>query len=132
MGHRWMLLTVVALSGLIQVGWSQGKNASGALAPDSLAAPVDSPATSEKIAPADSKADVDLKKTGDQFARMGQTEKAMAAYRQWLDRNPADTAASRIARLLGLYCFAKKQYDESSKYLFMIKGKAKEPAMTII
>lgn len=132
MGHRWMLLTVVALSGLIQVGWSQGKNDSGALAPDSLAAPVDSPATPEKIAPADSKADVDLKKTGDQFARTGQTDKAMTAYRQWIARAGADSAAPRIAKLLGLYCFAKKQYGDAAQFFLLSKEKFKDPAFIVM
>jgi tetratricopeptide (TPR) repeat protein len=96
------------------------------------AAAVDTTAVRQSGAKAEVKTGIDLKKMGDQYARQGQTEKAMDVYKQWIEKNGNDTASVKIAKLLGQYCFAKKQYDDAARYLSMAAGKNREPNLAVM
>ncbi|MBN1128466.1 MAG: tetratricopeptide repeat protein [Chitinispirillaceae bacterium] len=64
----------------------------------------------------------DIKQIGDRYARQGNRESAMAAYREFMEKHGNDTAAARIARALGEYYYADKNYPETIRYFSMVKG----------
>ncbi|MBN1307188.1 MAG: tetratricopeptide repeat protein, partial [Chitinispirillaceae bacterium] len=76
----------------------------------------------------------DFRKQGDQFARKGQTEKAMDAYRKCLEMsNEDDTANGRIFLSLGKYHHEKKKYKEALQFFSKARGGAIErPAFKIM
>jgi tetratricopeptide (TPR) repeat protein len=65
----------------------------------------------------------DLKKTGDQFAKSNQMEKAVDSYKKFLEQNAGDTAVARIAVKVGEYCLTKKQYAEAERYFTIANTK---------
>jgi tetratricopeptide (TPR) repeat protein len=69
---------------------------------------------------------ISYRKAGDAYAKKGQTDKAMAAYRHYVDSSGPSPAVYKTARLLGEYYYGRKQYNESAQYLSMVKGKARE------
>ena len=130
------LVLCMVLTGFFHYGWSEVKAApqpsASSIAPDSTPASVKTAGDSAAGQENTSKADLDLKKTGDQYVKQGKAEKAMDVYKQWIERNAKDTAAQRIAKLLGQYCFAKKQYDDAAKYLSMVSGKNRDPSLQVM
>jgi tetratricopeptide (TPR) repeat protein len=84
------------------------------------------PAKAQAPAKVEPKTPEDFKKLGDQFVKKSQTDKAMAAYKQCIDKSSGDTAYAKITKMYADYCVAKKQYAEAVKYLSMITGKARE------
>jgi tetratricopeptide (TPR) repeat protein len=105
-----------------RAGLSEAK---GAPAKGAKAAP-DSVAVKAPPAKAEPKTADDFKKIGDQFAKKSQTDKAMAAYKQCIEKAGDDTAYGKIIKMLADYCHAKRQYSEAVKYYSMVKGKARE------
>ena len=135
------LSVCIVFTGSFHYGWSEVKAtapqpSASSIAPDSTPATVktavDTAKVRENSAPADTKADLDLKKTGDQYVKQGKAEKAMEVYKQWIEMNGKDTAAARIAKMLGEYCFAKKQYDDAARYLSIIAAKKREPLLQVM
>jgi Predicted N-acetylglucosaminyl transferase len=135
------LAVFVAALGFFQYGWcdvkaTTSKPMASSKAPDSVGASAqatgDTAKPQEKSATSDTGAVVDMKKMGDQYLKQAKTENAMEAYKQWIEKNDKDTAAIRIAKLLGDYCFAKKQYDEAVRYFSMAAVKNREPALKIM
>ena len=125
----------MAACGLACQGWSQSTtdtvSPTPAAAPDSTPPPsqaASDTAVRKDTVKANRKADVDFKKIGDQYARQGQTEKAMEAYKQWIDNTPADTAKMRIAAMLGQYFYVNKDYNDAARYLSMAKGRNSDPS----
>ncbi|MBN1578290.1 MAG: tetratricopeptide repeat protein [Chitinispirillaceae bacterium] len=86
----------------------------------------DTAAAAKKSAKREPTAD-DFRKQGDQFARKGQSKKAMDAYRKCLEMSGEDdTANGRIFLSLGKYYHGKKEYKEALQYFSKAKGKATE------
>ncbi len=86
-------------------------------------------AQAAKAAPAkaaEPKTAEEFKKAGDLLAKKGQTDKAMASYKQCIDMAGDDTSYGKIVKMLADYSQAKKQYTDAVKYYSMIKGKARE------
>ena len=128
----------MAASGLACYVWPESKTdtvpstaikASDSTPPSSQAA--SDTAVRKDTVKANTKADIDFKKIGDQYARQGQTEKAMAAYKQWIDNTPADTAKMRTAAMLGQYFYVKKEYNDAARYFSMAKGKNSDPSFLV-
>lgn len=141
MGLSSAFSMVLAAVAFFSLGFSDVKAApanspASSTAPDSALTSgkpaVDTAAVREKGPKPDTGAIVDMKKMGEQYAKQGKTEKAVEAYKQWIETNAKDTASGRIAKMLGEYCFSKKQYDDAARYLSMLTGKKREPALTIM
>lgn len=143
----------VAALGFFNFGWSEvkatSKPSASSKAQDSAAVSAssqpstDTAAVSVKIpkkdtttvraksAKMDTTAVVDLKKMGGQYLKQNKTEKAIETFKQWIEKNDKDTAAARIAKLIGQYCFAKKQYENAVKYLSMVTGKYNDQSLQL-
>ena len=95
-------------------------------------AATDTTAARPQVAKAEPKTAEDFKKIGDQFAKKGQTDKAMAAYKQCIEKAGDDSTYGKIVKMLADYSQAKKLYADAAKYYAMIKGKNSElPAFKI-
>ncbi|HEX3018796.1 MAG TPA: tetratricopeptide repeat protein [Chitinispirillaceae bacterium] len=68
----------------------------------------------------------DLLKQGDLFAKKKQTEKAMEAYKQCIEKAGDDTAFGRAVLFLGNYYYGKKMYIEALPLLVKVTGKNAE------
>lgn len=68
----------------------------------------------------------DLLKQGDLFAKKKQTEKAMEAYKQCIEKVGDDTAFGRAVLFLGNYYYEKKMYIEALPLLIKVTGKNAE------
>jgi tetratricopeptide (TPR) repeat protein len=69
-------------------------------------------------------AGTDFKTSGDQYFKKGIYESAVAAYQEFINQNPSDSAVDRVAKRVGDYYYTQKQYAEAAQYLSMVKGKS--------
>jgi tetratricopeptide (TPR) repeat protein len=65
----------------------------------------------------------DFMKKGDLLAKKGQTEKAMDAYKQCLEKAADDPSFARVVLIVGKYYYGKKMYAEALPLLMKVTGK---------
>jgi tetratricopeptide (TPR) repeat protein len=85
-------------------------------------ADVAAPATETPAAAAEPTA-ADFMKKGDLLAKKNQTEKAMDAYKQCLEKAADDPSFARVVLVVGKYYYAKKMYAEALPLLMKVTGK---------